>query len=245
MRASSHYSANTFRYFGTPNGIRVYILYSRFPLILNRRNLSAVDGFSGMPNRDFLEDTKRHMKYAATAKQGTFACFELIPSYNSILHVYTMKPLRDLSWPRLVPTDRLHTTRSSLSLKRRAKFFHFNRDKRSDPCLWSSFEGDSTTYAPIRELSPRPESDSRTPSPSLQTDSINQPLARRPFEEAWDIGVESISPMPPLPLSEALDQSALPSGGLPLLSDTPDRLSEQGSATEGISSTIPKAKSMF
>jgi hypothetical protein len=144
-----------------------------------------------------------------------------------------MKPLRDLSRPQLTPIERLYTTRSPPSLKRRDKLFRRNRAKRSDPHLWNSFEESDITYPPIRVLSPRPEPDSRAPSPGSQTENMNHPLAPRPPRESCETTLESIYPTPSLPLSEKLDQGTSPFAGFAMLPDTPRSLSEQDSATEG------------
>jgi hypothetical protein len=143
-----------------------------------------------------------------------------------------MKPLRDPSRPHLTPIERLYTTRSSPSLKRRDKFFR-RKVKKSDPYLWISFEESDITYPPIRVLSPRPEPDSRTPSPSLQTENMNHPLAPKPPRDSCGTAVELIYPTHSLPLSAKLDRSTSPFAGFPTLPDTPRSLSDQGSATEG------------
>jgi hypothetical protein len=99
-----------------------------------------------------------------------------------------MKALRDMSWPYFKPTENLHATRSNPSLKASSTvYIQPERVNRSDLLLRISPEDAYGSEEPIRELSPRPETDSGTfapePAPKIPNpeDEISIPtLESRP-----------------------------------------------------------------
>ena len=105
-----------------------------------------------------------------------------------------MKALRDMSWPHFIPTEKVHTTPSNPTLKASSTvYLHPERVNGSDPSFRKSSEGTYGSEEPIRELSPRPEPDSRTltpePAPKLL---IPQP----------ETNILSPEPHPGTPISE-------------------------------------------
>lgn len=85
-----------------------------------------------------------------------------------------MKTLRNMSWSHFIPTDNLHTTRSNPTLKASPTvYLHPERLNGSDPSFRKSSGGAYGSEEPIRELSPRPEPDSRTLTPEPAPNILN------------------------------------------------------------------------
>ncbi len=77
-----------------------------------------------------------------------------------------MKALKDMSWPHFKPTENLHAARSNPSLKASSTIYlHQEKANGNDQSFRRLSEGAYGPEEPIRELSPRPEPDSRTLTP--------------------------------------------------------------------------------